>query len=149
MEQLTLGLWTDDGRRPYDEPPTESLDDAARKLALHIYLQAVLDAKEGDADARDWLRDEGRDYLISLGCGSLAAVPVDELLSAANTSALYNALGERRRHCRDCYFLICQDGRCRCGKGMWAQQGRREDYAEATVRHDTKGLLQPCEHWRR
>lgn len=127
--------------------PVEHAAACARKLLLHTYLQAVLDAREGDAGAKRWLNGEGREIADAIGLPALARLSVDVLIDSANKAELMGALGEQRRHCRGCAFLSCADGRCSCSKGMWAEQGRREDYAEATVLYDTKGFLKPCNLW--
>lgn len=120
---------------------------AARRLALHVYLMAVLDAREGDDEAREWLATAGRELAEDLGLASLARLSVDVLVASANKAELLAVLGHETRHCRDCAHLACADGRCQCALGMWAQQGRNREYAQATVLHDTRGFLRPCNHW--
>lgn len=131
-----------------EDVPQSFKEEGLRSLALQIYLQAVADAKDGDGEAEVWLAGPGRDLLENLGITELAALPVERLLASVNTAQLKDALGEDSRHCRDCIFLRCSGGRCRCEKGMWAEQGRADEYAESTVKHDTKGFLKPCKYWR-
>ncbi|NLF00905.1 MAG: hypothetical protein GX601_07995 [Anaerolineales bacterium] len=121
---------------------------ASRRLALHVYLHAVLDAREGDLEAREWLQVSGRELAEDLGLGALARLSVDKIVASANKSQLLEALGHETRRCRNCAHLRCADGRCACAMGMWEAQGRRSEYALVTVMHDTKGFLKPCDQWK-
>ena len=129
------------------EATDDVLTAAARRLALHVYLYAILDAQDGDREALEWLGDAGKALAEEIGLGFLARIPAKKLVASANRSGLLEALGHEARHCRDCAELACGDGRCWCLLGMWADQGRNPEYAEITVTHDTKRFLKPCNLW--
>lgn len=113
-----------------------------RELVVAMFAQAVADALRGDTGAYTWLVEFAPDILRGADLDAVARLGIDGWL-AADPAALAVALGGVAL-CRKCASVVCHDGRCRCERGVWVQQGRRAEYAESTVRHDSKGFLKSC-----
>jgi hypothetical protein len=113
---------------------------AYRRLWLAVLAQALLDARAGDAAARDWAEAE----LGTFGC-ELELTP--RVLAEMDPAELQRALGREPRRCWDCALLACDAARCRCGAGQWVRRGQAAEYAAITVRKNVRGKFVECWLW--
>lgn len=115
-----------------------------RMLLLHIILQAVDDALNGDAISMLWVLSTGAGLLEDLGWAAIDLSQPEQI----NVELIDRTLGnEPVRRCRDCAHCF-QDGEsATCLLGVWERLGLQPEYGVQTVDKGARGRIHACGLW--
>ena len=116
-----------------------NVDAAMRRLAAARVLEEVqgcLDKPMGMPYLEAWFQSDGKEWLDLAGMGHLLEVPAAELAQRVFQFAPDLITAQRCIYCTHLEYV--GDNRVQCGLGVWEDQGMKQDYAVATVRHSSK-----------